>query len=253
MDRLKDKVALITGASTGIGRAAARLFAREGARVVVVARRKNELDELVGEIEAEGGQAISHAGDVRDEACAEGAVETARARFGGLHIAMNNAGSLGPMMATEQVPLRDWESTVAVNLTSAFLGAKHQWRSLRENGGSLIFTSTFVGHTVGMAQMASYAAAKSGLVGLALALAAEGGREGIRVNVLAPGGTDTPMGRTVANSPEAMDYVRGLHALGRIASPDEIAQSALYLASDQSAFVTGTVHLVDGGVSIFRG
>ena len=116
----------------------------------------------------------------------------------------------------------------------------------------MIFTSTFVGYTVGFPGLAAYAASKAGLIGLTQALAVEFGAKRIRANAILPGGTDTPMGRLVANTPEAHSFVEGLHALKRIASPDEIAKSALYLASDASSFTTGIALLVDGGVSINR-
>jgi len=123
---------------------------------------------------------------------------------------------------------------------------------VERGGGSLIFTSTFVGHTVGFPGMAAYAASKAGLLGLTQVLAAEYGPQGIRVNALLPGGTDTPMGRLVADTPEKQDFVAGLHALKRIAAPEEIARSALYLASEAGSFTTGTAMLVDGGVSVLR-
>ncbi len=254
MGALQGKVALVTGASSGIGRASARLFAAEGARVVVTARRARELDMLVEEIIADGGEALAVAGDVQDEAHAEAAVSLARSHFGGLDIAFNNAATTGNMTATPALTLADWQSIIATNLTSAFLGAKHQLPAMAERGGgSLIFTGTFVGYTVGFAGMAAYAASKSGLLGLTQALAVEYGAQGIRVNALLPGGVDTPMGRGFAPNEEAMQYVRGLHALKRTAQPEEIAQSALYLASSASSFTTGAVLLADGGVSINRG
>jgi NAD(P)-dependent dehydrogenase (short-subunit alcohol dehydrogenase family) len=123
---------------------------------------------------------------------------------------------------------------------------------LQRGGGSLIFTSSFVGHTVGLPHMAAYAAGKSGLLGLMRCLAVEFGDRGIRVNALLPGGTDTPMAETFANTPETRSFVRGLHAMKRIASAEEIAQSALYLASDASSFTTGSTLLADGGVSICK-
>ncbi|MBK8957662.1 MAG: SDR family oxidoreductase [Proteobacteria bacterium] len=254
MGALQGKVALVTGASSGIGRASARLFAAEGARLVVTARRARELDTLVEEIVADGGEALALAGDVQDEAHAEAAVSLARSHFGGLDIAFNNAATTGNMTATPALTLADWQSIIATNLTSAFLGAKHQLPAMAERGGgSLIFTGTFVGYTVGFAGMAAYAASKSGLIGLTQALAVEYGAQGIRVNALLPGGVDTPMGRGFAPNEEAMQYVRGLHALKRTAQPEEIAQSALYLASSASSFTTGAVLLADGGVSINRG
>ena len=253
MQALANKVAIVTGASSGIGLAAAQLFAAEGAQVVLAARRPEPLAAAAAGIRAQGGMAIALAGDVGDEAFARALVELATSSFGGLDVAFNNAGGLGPLTATADVTLADWEDALRVNLTSAFLGAKYQIPAmLRRKGGSLVFTSTFVGYTAGMPNMAAYAASKSGLVGLTQALAAELGPRGVRVNALLPGGTDTPMGRVVASSPEAVAYVQGLHALKRLAQPAEIARAALFLASDASSFTTGTALLVDGGVSINR-
>lgn len=253
MHSLANKVAIVTGASSGIGHAAARLFAAEGAKVVIGARRQKELDELAATIAEAGGHVAVLAGDVRDEGFAQALVALAITEFGGLDVAFNNAGGLGPLAPTEDVALGDWEQALRLNLTSAFLAAKYQVPAmLRRDGGSIVFTSTFVGYTAGMPHMAAYAASKSGLVGLTQALAAELGARKVRVNALLPGGTDTPMGRVVANTEEMRDYVRGLHALKRIAEPDEIARSALYLVSDASSFTTGTALLVDGGVSISR-
>jgi NAD(P)-dependent dehydrogenase (short-subunit alcohol dehydrogenase family) len=253
MNMLVNKVAIITGASTGIGHATALLFASEGAGVVVGARRRELLDELTAQIEARGGRAVAVPGDVKDEAYAQELVDTAIRNFGGLDIAFNNAGTVGPMQDLPSMILADWENTVRTNLTSAFLGAKYQLPALiARGGGSLIFTSTFVGYTAGMPGMAAYAASKSALIGLTQSLAAEFGPKGVRVNALLPGGTDTPMGREFANTPEILSFVKNLHALKRMASPDEIARSALYLASDLSSFTTGTALLADGGVSINR-
>jgi NAD(P)-dependent dehydrogenase (short-subunit alcohol dehydrogenase family) len=253
MNALADKVAIVTGASSGIGYATSKLFAREGAKVVVGARRRAELEALVEEIEASGGTAVALAGDVRDEGFAQALVGTAVGRFGGLDVAFNNAGSLGEMGPTPDVSLAGWSEAIETNLTSAFLAAKHQLPAmLRRGSGSLIFTSTFVGHTAGMPGVAAYAASKAGLIGLTQALAVEFGPRGIRVNAILPGGTDTPMARAMNGTPEALAFVRSLHALKRMASPDEQARSVLYLASDASSFTTGTALLVDGGVSINR-
>ena len=253
MTALSNKVAIITGASSGIGYATAKLFSSEGAKVVVAARRQPELNALVEEIICAGGQAVALAGDVKDEGFAKALVELARDHFGGLDVAFNNAGTLGEMGTTPDVSLAEWENTISTNLTSAFLGAKYQIPAMLERGGgSLIFTSTFVGYTVGFPGTAAYAASKAGLIGLTQTLATEFGAQGIRVNALLPGATDTPMGRAFANTPETLAFVQGLYALKRMALPDEIAKSALYLASDASSFTTGAALLVDGGVSINR-
>ena len=251
MFALTNKVAIVTGASSGIGRAAAKLFAAEGAKIVVAARRKAELDELVAEIEDADGEAAALAGDVRDEAYAAALVELAAERFGGLDIAFNNVGATGDMGPVAELPLASWRETIDTNLTSAFLAAKHQIPAMvARGGGSLIFTSTFVGHTVGMPGMTAYAAGKAGLIGLMQVLAAEYGPQGVRVNALLPGGTDTPA--ATFKTPEQRSFVEGLHALKRVAQPEEIAHSALYLASDASSFTTGAALLADGGISVNR-
>lgn len=252
MDSLKNKVAIVTGASSGIGYATAKLFSQEGAKVVVGARRKQKLDELVDEIKKEGGEAIALAGDVTNEEYAKALVKLAVSEYGGLDIAFNNAGILGVSGSTPDITLEEWNNTINSNLTSAFLGAKYQLPAMVEKGGSLIFTASFVGCTVGMPQMASYSASKAGLVGLTKSLASEYGTNAIRVNALLPGGTDTPMAKEFGDSPEVIEFVNNIHALKRRASPEEIAQSALYLASNASSFTTGTAMLVDGGVSISK-
>jgi NAD(P)-dependent dehydrogenase (short-subunit alcohol dehydrogenase family) len=253
MSSLANKVAIITGASSGIGRAAAKLFAAEGAKVVLSARRRTELDKLVAEIEAAGGTAIAVAGDIKEEKTARELVEAAKERFGGLDIAFNNAGATGEMAALPEISIAGWQDTLATNLTSAFLNARHQIPAMLERGGgSIIFTSTFVGYSIGFPGLGAYAASKAGLIGLAQVIAAEFGAKGIRANALLPGGTDTPMGRSVISTPEIRQFVEGLHALKRLAEPEEIARSALYLASDASSFMTGSALLVDGGISVAR-
>ena len=253
MNSLSDKVAIVTGASSGIGYATAKLFANEGAKLVVAARRQPELARLVEEIIDEGGQAVALAGDVKDERFSRDVVNLATKTYGGLDIAFNNAGTMGEGGSISSLSLDQWEYTIKTNLTSAFLGAKYQIPAmLKRGGGSLIFTSTFVGYTVGLPGTAAYSASKSGLIGLTQSLATEFGSAGIRVNALLPGGTDTPMGRSFASTPESLSFVEGLHALKRMALPEEIAKSALYLASDASSFTTGTALLADGGVSICR-
>lgn len=251
---LLEKIAIITGASAGIGYATAKLFAREGAKVIVGARRQPELNALVHEIVEAGGSAVALAGDVKDEAYAQALVDVAISQFGGVDIALNNASTLGDLASSApDLPLSSWNDTLATNLTSAFLGAKYQIPAmLKRGGGSLIFTSSFVGYTAAFPPMTAYAASKAGLLGLTKVLAVAYGPQNIRVNALLPGGTDTPMGQTFANTPETLAFVKGMHALKRIAHPDEIAKAALYLASDLSSFTTGASLLADGGVSINR-
>jgi NAD(P)-dependent dehydrogenase (short-subunit alcohol dehydrogenase family) len=253
MKRLAGKVAIITGASSGIGRETALLFAKEGAKLVLGARRKKELDELVTEIRSADGEAVALPGDVRSEDYAKSLVALAVERFGRLDVAFNNAGTLGESGTSTGVSEAGWADTLAINLTGSFLGAKHQIAQMLKNGGgSLIFTSTFVGYTFAFPGVAAYAASKSGLIGLTQSLAAEFGPSGIRVNAILPGAVDTDMYRSMNNTSESQTFITGLHALKRVAKPEELARSVLYLASDDSSFVTGTASLVDGGVSITR-
>lgn len=250
--QLDDKTVIITGASSGIGAAAALIFAAEGANVVLGARREARLDELVGQILQRRGKAISLAGDIKDDDYAAKLVHLAEAEFGGLDAAFNNAGIMGDMGPIPDMATDNWQSVIATNLTSAFFAAKHQIPAMKQRGGgSIVFTSSFVGHTnAGMPGMGAYAASKAGLTGLVQAIASEHGADGIRANTLLPGGTKTAM---AGDDPAAHAYIAGLHPLNRMAAPEEIAQAALFLLSDQSAFVTGSAMLADGGISIKLG
>ncbi len=244
MSMLHNKIVIVTGASSGIGRAVARLFAAEGAKVVLNARSEAPLAAVVQAIRAEGGEAIAISGDVTEEATHVRLVEAARERFGGLDIAINNAGSVGAMRPVAEITAAEWQETLATNLTSAFLGARHQIPAmLNRGGGSLVFTSTFVGTSAGIPGMAAYGAAKAGLMGLVKGITADYGASGVRANALLPGGVDTPAG----GSAEQKEWAAGLHAMKRIAQPDEIARAALFLASPMASFVAGSALYADGG------
>lgn len=241
---LENKIAIVTGASSGIGRAAARLFAAEGAAVVVNARRADDLQAVVGDIEAAGGRAFAVAGDVGEDETHARLIEAARDMFGGLDIAFNNAGAVGPFKPLADVTPREWNETLSVNLTGAFLGARRQIPAmLVRGGGSIIFTSTFVGTSVGIPNMGAYASAKAGLMGLVKGITADYGSRGIRANALLPGGVDTP----AAGDRAQKEWAAGLHALKRIAQPEEIAQAALFLAGPMATFVAGAALFADGG------
>lgn len=247
---LEGKTIIVTGASSGIGAAAARIFAAEGAGLVLGARRGDLLADLAAEIAGKGGKAAFMDGNVENGAYAADLVALAEARFGGLDGAFNNAGMTGELGPVPDMTEENWHKVIAVNLTSGFHAARAQIPALRRRGGgSLVFTSSFVGHTVGLPGMAAYAAAKAGLIGMMQVLAAEHGAEKIRVNALLPGGTMTSMAGEDAGF---HDVVRGLHALKRMAEPAEIANAALFLLSDKASFVTGTAMLADGGNSISK-
>lgn len=244
MTLLNNKVAIITGASSGIGRAAARLFAAQGASVVIVARRQDLLQRLAAEIEAKGGRAHAIAGDVTHERTHEKAVLAAQSIFGGLHVAFNNAGLVGTTAPLAEIAPQAWSEVLAVNLTAAFLGARAQIPAmLNHGGGALVFTGSFVGNSVGLPGMGPYAAAKAGLMGLVRGITADYAASGIRANALLPGGTATEM----AGDASQQKWAASLHAVKRIAQPEEIAQAALFLASDMSSFVTGSALWADGG------
>ncbi len=245
---LEQKTIIITGASSGIGAAAAKIFASEGAQVVLGARRADLLEQVAAEISAKGGTATFLAGDVSDSHYAKDLVALAETRFGGLDGAFNNAGMTGDLGPVADMSDSNWEAVTAVNLNSGFYAAKSQVPALRaRGGGSIVFTSSFVGHTIGLPGMAAYAAAKAGLIGLTQVLAVEHGADNIRVNALLPGGTKTPM---AGDDPGFHEVLRGFHALKRMANPTEIAKAALFLLSDHASFVTGSAMLADGGNSI---
>jgi NAD(P)-dependent dehydrogenase (short-subunit alcohol dehydrogenase family) len=250
---LKDKIIIVTGASSGIGAAAALKLAEQGAKLVLGARREAELRQIEGQIIQSDGAAVAVPGDVTEAGYAEALVAMATERFGGLDGAFNNAGILGSgAMVAETVPA-EWDEVLATNLTASYHAARAQIPALRaRGGGSLVFTGSFIGHTATLPGMGAYAASKAGLVGLMQAIAVEHGAEGIRANVLMPGGTMTRIAMDAATNPETQAFIAGLHALKRMAAPEEIADAALFLLSDMASFVTGSAMLADGGNSICK-
>ncbi|MGE8517117.1 MAG: SDR family oxidoreductase [Alcaligenes nematophilus] len=244
MALLDGKVALVTGASSGIGRAIALKFAEQGAALVLTARRGALLEAVAKEIRQSGGRAEFVAGDITQAETHEQLIEAANSRFGGLDIAINNAGIVGALKPLAEMSLEEWQTTLDTNLEAAFLGARSQIPAmLHRGGGSIVFTSSFVGTSVGLPGMSAYGAAKAALMGLVKGITADYAAQGIRANALLPGGTDTD----IAGDQSTKDWAAGLHAMKRIAQPEEIASAALFLASSMSSFVTGSALFADGG------
>jgi NAD(P)-dependent dehydrogenase (short-subunit alcohol dehydrogenase family) len=247
---LKNKSIIITGASSGIGAAAAKAFADAGAHLVLGARRQAELETVASDVRRQGGRAVSLAGDVRNPGYAEALVQLAQEEFGGLDAAFNNAGIVGDMVSVPEMSVENWMDIIASNLTSAFFAAKAQLPALlARRQGAILFTSSFVGvSNGGLPGMAAYAASKAGLVGLVKSLASDHAAAGVRINALLPGGTVTPAGGE--SDPETLAFIANLHPMKRMAAASEIADAALFLLSDRASFITGSAMFVDGGISV---
>jgi NAD(P)-dependent dehydrogenase (short-subunit alcohol dehydrogenase family) len=225
------------------------LFSIEGASVILNARGRPGLDEVAEEIRGNGGRAHVVVGDVGLPETHDELVADAIRLFGGLDIAFNNAAMVGPIKPLAEVSLPEWQETLATNLTSAFLASRSQIPAMLERrGGAITFTSSFVGTSVGLPGMGVYAAAKAGLMGLVKAITADYASRGIRANALMPGGVDTAM----AGDEAQKEWAAGLHAMKRIAQPEEIAKAALFLASPMSSFVAGSALFADGGNSAVK-
>lgn len=249
--RLEGKTGIVTGASSGIGRATAVAFAREGAKVVVAGRRADELEATVQAAAQAGGQAVAFPADVTKETDVAALVRFTTERFDRLDIGFNAAGGTfggAPIHQLDEAVFRAWIDSY---LVSAFLSTKHQVGAmLTSGGGSVINVGTFVGRTMAFPGTSGYAAAKAGLIGLTRTVAAEYATQGIRANVLLCGGVDTPAFRLWNDTEEKREAASQLHAMKRVASPDEIANAAVFLASGDASFVTGSTFTVDGGQSL---
>jgi NAD(P)-dependent dehydrogenase (short-subunit alcohol dehydrogenase family) len=253
-ERLTGKVALITGAASGIGRATALLFAREGARVVVADRNLSGSEQTVSEIQDQGGEAIAVRVEVTEATQMEAAIEAALDKFGQLNILFNNAGTGETATSIMDLAEDEWDRVMAVNVKGVFLGIKYGAPAMVKagQGGSIINTASVAG-LVGYAGHAAYSASKAACVHLSKTAALELAKSNIRVNAIAPSFTATPMVEELAASsrdPErAMKKLAQANPLGRLGTPEEIANAALFLASDESSFVTGTVLTLDGGLT----
>jgi 3-oxoacyl-[acyl-carrier protein] reductase len=242
---LTGKVALVTGASQGIGRAGALRLAKEGAAVAVAARNQEKLNELVSEIAAAGGTAGAFALDVADEEQVKTAVKAAIAQFGKVDILVNNAG-----ITRDQLVMRmkrvDWDAVLQTNLTSAYLCIQSVIGSMLKQRWGRIINITSVFGQMGQAGQANYAASKAGLIGLTMAIAREVGSRNITCNAIAPGFIETAM--TAALGDEFKQAAVKQIPLGRVGSPEDVAASVAFLASDNAAYITGHVLNVNGGM-----
>jgi NAD(P)-dependent dehydrogenase (short-subunit alcohol dehydrogenase family) len=248
--RLNNKVALITGGNSGIGRATALLFAREGAKVALTGRDEERGKRVAGEIEKSSGTAIFIRSDVRlAQDCRRALDETLR-QFGRLDILFNNAGVFFPHTVVD-CPEEEWDMTIDVNLKGTYLMSKLVLPAMIAQGGGVVINNASGWGITGGNEAASYCASKGGVVLLTKAMAIDHGRQGIRVNCICPGDVDTPMLPADAKlrKIEWKDYLAEAsnRPLGRIGTPEEIARAALFLASDDSSFMTGAVLVVDGG------
>jgi NAD(P)-dependent dehydrogenase (short-subunit alcohol dehydrogenase family) len=245
---MQDKVALITGGTAGIGQAAAVAFARQGAHVVVCGRREAEGERTIELIRAAGGDGLFVQADVSDEPAVQRLIQTIVERHGRLDYAFNNAGFggiPGPMVESSR---ETWDQVISVNLTGTWLCMKFELQQMLRQGYGAIVNMASVAGVWGTPGIAAYTAAKHGIVGLTKAAALEYAALGIRINVVAPGGIYTEMvSQTLP--PEVVQHFGNFHPVKRLGQPDEVANMVVWLCSDQASYVTGSVMMVDGGVT----
>ncbi|QSG10169.1 SDR family NAD(P)-dependent oxidoreductase [Halapricum desulfuricans] len=247
MDGINDKVAVVTGASTGIGHAAALRFAEEGASVVAADVNVEDGEATAEEIEEMGGEATFVETDVSDWDDVQAMVDTAVDTYGGLDFAFNNAGIEGENEALGDQPLENWEQVIDVNLKGVFQSMKAEIPVMLDGGGGSIVNVSSIAGEVGFPQISPYVASKHGTIGLTKTAALEYSGEGIRVNVIAPGVIETPMVEASAEENETTQQAIAATPLGRLGKPEEIGDAAVWLCSDDATFVTGETFVIDGG------
>ena len=244
---LKDKVALVTGASSGIGRAVALGWAREGAKIVVSDVDVQGGEATVAMVRAAGGDALFVAANVGKPSDCEALVARTVAHYGRLDIACNNAGISGPSAPTADYPLDGWDQVINVNLSGVFYGMKYQIAAMLQGGGGSIINMASILGAVGFAAAPAYTAAKHGVLGLTKAAALEYSAQGIRVNAVGPGFIHTPLISALEQDAGVNAALVGAHPIGRLGQPEEVAELVTWLASSKASFVTGAYYPVDGG------
>ncbi len=246
MKQLEDKVAIVTGGGSGIGKAICILYASQGAKVVVSDIDEKGGNSVVSEIESAGGQAIFVNADTSSPSDNEQVVQQAVSKFGGLHIAVNNAGIGGPLGPVGEYPIEGWDKTIAINLSGVFYGMRYQIPAMLSSGGGSIVNVASILGKVGTKNSAAYVASKHGVIGLTEAAALEYADKNIRVNSIGPGYILTPL-ITETMDDVAMKSLVDLHPMGRLGTANEIAELALWLNSNKASFVTGAYYNADGG------
>jgi len=253
MGRLDGKVAVITGAGSGMGRATAIRFAGEGAAVVVADLNEEGGEATVRDCREHGGRAVFQKANVTEEAEVKTMIDRAVKEFGRLDITYNNAGLAGAMGSIETTTVEDWDRTQAVLLRGVFLGMKHSIPEMKKTGGGSIISTASIAGTAGGYGPHAYSAAKAGVINLTRSVALEAAQYRIRVNCICPGGINTPIFNILSPDPKAIEQLLAtMQPLKRAGHPEDIAAMALFLASDDSEWITGNAMVVDGGLTAGR-